>query len=634
MSKSTKVFKTEVQEILDLVINSLYSNKEIFLRELLSNASDALDRLRFESLSNKKLDFNDPHIYLSIEKDKKQLVINDNGIGMTQEDVENNIGRIAKSGTKSFMEELKKKGKSLESNMIGQFGVGFYSAFMVADKITLRTLKAGAKKNEAVIWVSEGKGRYTIEKGEKEGKGTEIILDLKEESKEFLEEYKVKQIVSQYSNYLSYPIKMDSTREEKPKDKDGKEITDAPAETIVETETLNADRALWERPKNEIKKEDYDEFYKHISHDFNAPLECIHYNVEGTFEFKSLLFIPEKPPFDLFHQQNKSGIHLYVKKVFIMDDCKKLVPEYLRFVKGVVDSSDLPLNVSREILQEDKLLAKISKSVVSKIIDVLKGMKEKEEERYLKFYRVFGKVLKEGVYSDFTNKEKLQDLLMFESTMTKKDKMSDLASYVSRMTEEQKEIYYITGHDKESLKNSPYLELFKKKSYEVLYFTDPVDEWITQSLSEYKGKKLRSILKGDVDIDNEEAKKETEGKKSLLEDIRKVLDDKLKEVRFSNRLTDYPCCLVADENAMTANMERIYRAMSQSVPPSKRILELNQKHPLIQHLIALAEKKEEKDLKDFLSLLYQQALLVEGSPLENPNDFARNITELMLLKIQ
>ena len=633
MSKSTKSFKAEVQEVLDLVINSLYSNKEIFLRELISNASDAIDRLRFESLSNKKLSLNNPKIFITADKDKKTLTISDNGIGMLQEEVEDNIGRIAKSGTKAFMKELKEKGKSLDSNMIGQFGVGFYSAFMVAKKIILHTLKAGETPDKAVTWTSTGQGKYTIEAGTKKELGTEIILELKDEYLEFLEEFKIKEIVSRYSNYLNYPIKMDVSRQEKPKDEKGEEIADAQPETIVETQTLNSEQALWERQKNKIKPEEYNEFYKHISHDWSNPLEIIHYNVEGTIEFKALLFIPEKAPFDMFNQQNKAGIHLYVKKVFIMDDCQKIVPEYLRFIKGVIDTNDLPLNVSREILQEDKMLIKISKSVVSKILDTLKNLKEKDEDKYLNFYKVFGKVLKEGVYSDFANKEKLQDLLLFESTMVEEGKFTDLSTYVSRMPEEQKEIYFITGYDKQAIKNSPYLELFKKKSFEVLYFTDPVDEWLAQSLTEYKGKKLRSILKGEIDID-ENTKKQTEQEKTVLEDIRKILDKQLQEVRFSNRLTDFPCCLVADENAMSANMERIYRAMSQNIPPTKRILELNQKHPLIKHLISIAKKEKEKEnLKELVELLYQKALLIEGSPLENPNNFARRITELMLSKI-
>ena len=629
MSKSTKQFKTEVQDLLNLVINSLYSNKDIFLRELLSNSSDAIDKLRFEAVSNKKFNFEQENakIKIFIDEDNKKIRITDTGIGMNREEVENNIGTIAKSGTKAFIEQIKEKGKSLDNELIGQFGVGFYSAFMVAKKITLNTLRAGDK--QGVTWSSQGTGKYTIDSYDKNTIGTEIILELKDDAVDFLQEHKIRDIVKTYSNYIEYPVCMDISRTEIPKDNEGKEIEGAKEETVIEENTLNSQQALWRRSKNDIKTEEYNEFYKHISHDWTEPEETIHYNVEGTLEFNSILFIPQKAPMNMFQDQSKAGVHLYVKRVFIMDDCKALIPEYLRFVKGVVDSNDLPLNVSREILQEDRLLAKISTNLVSKILSIFKSIKEKNFERYTKIFKEFGRNLKEGVYSDFSNKEKLQELLIFESTHTKNDEMCSLEDYITRMPEDQKEIYYITGTDRNIVEQSPYLESLKKKGFEVLFFIDPIDEWMTQALNEFKGKKLKSILKGDLELNKEETKKNTEENKEILDKIKSLLDDKLQEVRFSTRLTDSACCLVADDNAMSAQMEKIYQAMNQPLPPSKRILELNPDHKLIKTILESA-KNDDKSLKDDIDLLYQQALILEGSPVDNPNVFAQTLTELML----
>ena len=634
MSKQTKKFKTEVQELLNLVISSLYSNRDIFLRELVSNSSDAIDKLRFEAFQNKDLLPTTPEWKIKIfaDKDAKTLKIVDNGIGMSSEDLENNLGTIAKSGTKAFMEKLQENKDNTE--LIGQFGVGFYSAFMAADKISVLTKKAG--EDTAWIWESDGTEEYTLEETSKDEQGTEITLHLKDDAENYLEEYELRQIIKKYSNYLEYPVNMDIVRTEKPRDEEGNEIEGADEETIITEETLNDQKALWTRSKNDISDEEYEEFYKHISHDWNKPLETIHYNAEGAQEFKSILFLPEKAPMDLYQPNDQAGIHLYVKRIFIMDDCKKLLPEYLRFVKGIVDSSDLPLNVSREILQEDKLISKIEKALTKKVLDTLKVMKKKDLEKYEKFYAEFGKVLKEGLHSDFTNKDKLLELVLFESTNTDAGKLTSLKDYTERMPEDQKDIYFITGSSRTAVENSPHLEAFRKKGYEVLFLVDPIDEWIVQSVTEYDSKPLKSVTKGDIDLDDqteEEKKKEQEEFKTPLEAMQKVLDENVKEVRFSNRLTDSPACLVADEHAMGANMERIFAAMNQEVPVQKRILELNKDHDLIKIVLDKATA-DSADLGEYAELLYDQALLTEGSPVVDPAKFAKRITDLMLSKAQ
>ena len=635
MSKKTKKFRTEVKELLNLVISSLYSNKDIFLRELLSNSSDAIDKARFESLSDKSIleDDSDWKIKIIPDKEAKTIKIVDNGIGMNVEDVENNIGTIAKSGTKAFMQKLEESKDSDIPEMIGQFGVGFYSSFIIADKVEVLTRKAGEPASAGVKWTSAGTGNYSIEEVEKADRGTEITLFLKDDTDEFLEEWKIRKIVKTYSDYIEYPVTMDVVHSEKPKDDEGKVIEDADAVETIEEQTLNSQKALWTRSKSDITEEEYKEFYKHISGDFGEPLETIHFNVEGNFEFNAVLFLPEKAPFDLFMNSEKKGVHLYVKRVFIMDDCKALMPEYLRFVKGVVDSADLPLNVSREILQEDKLIGKIQNNLVKKVLDTLKKMMTKDFDKYLNFYKEFGKVIKEGMHSDFANKEKLQDLMLFESSSTNAGESISLKQYVERMPSDQKEIYYITGQSRPAVENSPHLEIFKKKGYEVLFLTDPIDEWVTQSLHEYDGKAVKSIVKGDVNLDEkdeEEAKKEAEEFKTPLEAIQKVLDEDVKEVRFSNRLTDSPCCLVADEYAMSSNMERIMESMNQEMPKQKRIFELNKDHSVVQKVLDLAGKGEAKeDLEEYTSILYNQALLMEGSPIQDPASFAQKVTKLL-----
>jgi len=640
MTKTTKHFRTEVQQLLDLVIHSLYSNKEIFLRELISNASDAVDKARFESHLDKTIleDNAEWKIKLIPDKEAGTLTIRDNGIGMSMEEVETNIGTIAQSGTKAFLQALKDKNVQEHPEMIGQFGVGFYASFMAADKVTLLTRRAG-NKDTATLWESIGDGTYTIEQASKETRGTDVILHLKDEMKELLDEWRLRSIVKKYSDYVQYPVSMDVTREEYPRGVDGKPIEGAEKIKKTEEETLNSMKAIWTRPKSEITEEEYHEFYNHISHDYGKPFRTIHYSAEGTSEFKALLFIPEHRPFDLFTPEHRKGVHLYVKRVFITDKCEHLLPDYLRFVKGVVDSSDLPLNVSREILQEDAQIRKIEKNLVGKILGTLAETKDKEQDDYLKFYKEFGPVLKEGIHFDQANREKIQDLVLFESTVTEPGAFVSLKEYVARMPEGQKEIYYVTGNSRALVENSPHLEICRKKGYEVLFLTDPIDEWVVQALTEYDGKKLKSVLKGELEIETEAEKKELEEKKKeaekqygdLLSFVKDKLGDRVKEVRLSGRLTDSACCLVADEFGMDANMERILKAMNQDVPESKRVLELNADHPITRIMQKLFDKdKGNSKLDDYCELLYDQALLTEGSPVKDPLRFTKLISELMV----
>jgi molecular chaperone HtpG len=638
--KTTKQFQTEVQQLLDLVIHSLYSNKDIFLRELVSNASDAIDKIRYEAHSNEALleGNSDWKIKIIPDKTAGTLTIIDNGIGMGIAEVEENIGTIARSGTKAFMEALKEAQSSNNPELIGQFGVGFYSSFMIADRVTLTTRKAGSPA-DACCWESTGDGTYTIEECEKAARGTEIVLHLKEEMKEYLDEWKIRSIIKKYSDYVQYPIVMDISRTEPAKGLDGKVIEGGGTIEKTTEETLNSMKAIWTRPKNDITDEEYEEFYKHISHDFEKPFRQIHYAAEGTSEFRALLYLPAHKPFDLFSQERKKGVHLYVKRVFITDNCEALLPDYLRFVKGVVDSSDLPLNVSREILQEDVQIKRIQKNLVSKTLATLAEIKEKESDDYLKFWNEFGPVLKEGLHFDYANKEKLQELVLFESSTSEAGKPTSLKEYLARMPEGQKEIYYITGTSREMVANSPHLEGFRSKGYEVLYLTDPVDEWVVQALTEYDGKKLKAVDRGDIELDSEDEKKEKEEKKKetqeqykgVLEFIQEKLAENVKEVRLSSRLTESACCLVADEYGMNANMERIMKAMNQDVPKSKRILELNPGHPIMQVLGRMydADKADPK-LADYCELLLDQALLTEGSPIKDPLKFTKLISELMV----
>jgi len=638
--KTTKQFQTEVQQLLDLVIHSLYSNKDIFLRELVSNGSDAIDKVRYEAHSNEALLEGNSDWKIKIIPDKAAgtLTIIDNGIGMGITEVEENIGTIARSGTKAFMEALKEAQSSNNPELIGQFGVGFYSSFMIADRVTLTTRKAGSS-TAACSWESTGDGTYTIEECEKATRGTEIVLHLKEEMKEYLDEWKIRSIIKKYSDYVQYPIVMDITRTEPAKGVDGEVIEGGGTIDKTTEETLNSMKAIWTRPKNDITDEEYEEFYKHISHDFEKPFRQIHYAAEGTSEFRALLYLPAHKPFDLFSQDRKKGVHLYVKRVFISDNCEALLPDYLRFVKGVVDSSDLPLNVSREILQEDVQIKRIQKNLVSKTLSTLAEIKEKETDDYLKFWGEFGAVLKEGLHFDYGNKEKLQELVLFESTTTEAGKPTSLKDYVARMPEGQKEIYFITGTSRDMVAHSPHLEAFRSKGYEVLYLTDPVDEWVVQALTEYDGRKLKAVDRGDVELDSEDEKKAKEEKKKetqeqykgVLELIQEKLAEEVKEVRLSSRLTESACCLVADEYGMNANMERIMKAMNQDVPKSKRILELNPNHPIMQTLGKMYDTdKADPKLADYCELLLDQALLTEGSTIKDPLKFTKLISELMV----
>ena len=640
MATEKKEFKTEVQQLLDLVIHSLYSNKDIFLRELISNGSDAIDRLRFEALSNKELIKDDPEfrIKLFVDNEAKTLRIEDNGIGMTRDELEENIGTIARSGTRQFMEELKKGKAKASPELIGQFGVGFYSAFMVADSVMLKTRPATG--DESWTWESSGDGTYEISEGGRDKRGTEITLHLNKSSRDYIVEFRLRQIIKKYSDFVEYPVVMDIIRDETPMDDEGKPKEGAEKQTTVTEETLNSMKAIWMRPKSEVKKEEYNEFYKHVSHDYTDPLKTIHYSAEGKIEFKALLYLPAKAPFDMFQQEGtKHGIHLYVKRIFIMDNCEALLPRYLRFAKGVVESNDLPLNVSREILQEDVIIKKIEKSVTTKILSELKSMMKKSEEDYLSFYREFGKVLKEGIEVDPANKDKIKDLLLFESSRTEPGKYVSLKEYTERMVVDQKEIYFITGTSRSAVENSPHLEVFKKKEIEVLFMIEPVDEFILSGFGEYDKKKLKSIAQGDIDLGTEEEKKiadeqkkETSGKyKKLIKKVQDSLKDYVKEVRLSDRLTDSASCLVTDDGDMNPQMERIFAAMNQAVPETKRILELNPDHPVIETMNDLfaADKKNPK-LADYSELLYDQALLTEGIAIKDPARFARLVTDLMV----
>ncbi len=617
-------FQAEVTQLLDLVINSLYSNKEIFIRELISNASDAIDRARIETLKNVELLGDDPDFKIKIEvdKDKNQVTIHDNGIGMTKAELIENIGTIARSGTKNFMKNLTGDEKK-DVNLIGQFGVGFYSAFMVAKKVSLSTKRLGSEE-PAMQWTSKGDGNFELEETEKPGRGTSITLFLKEDDKEFSEDYKIRSTIKKYSSYIAHPIAMDTEKEVDKK-------------KVVEEEILNDKPPIWRRAKTEIKKDEYNEFYKHISFDQEDPLAYAHNHVEGKLEYTTLMYIPSKAPYDLFMPEKTNGLSLYVKRVFIMNDCKELLPNYLRFVKGVVDSEDLPLNVSREILQENAILAKIQKAATKKILAMLENMAKKKEDDYNKFWGEFGNVIKEGFHMNWENLDELKRLLRFSSSKDEDgDKLRSLDSYIKDMAKDQKDIYYITGESRNAVENSPHLEIFKTKDIEVLYMVDPIDEWVVQSVTEYDGKKLINVTKGDLDLGDlskEEKKEQKEGKsklKKLTKYITKNHENVLKEVRVTTRLKDSPCCLVVDETDMGVNMERIMKMANQSVSKGKRILEINPQHAIVQHLQKMVEKDDANPkIKEWTGLLIDQSLLAEGSKIEDPAGFVTKINGLL-----
>jgi molecular chaperone HtpG len=636
-TKQTHEFKTEVQQVLNLIINSLYSNQEIFLRELISNASDAIDKLRFKSQTDTDILGSDGEFKIKIRPDgiAQTLEISDNGVGMTHDEVMENIGTIAKSGTAGFLEMLDQAQNSeqLTPELIGQFGVGFYSAFMVADKITLITRAAGAAKDEAVKWVSAGDGTFSIESAEKESRGTTIVLDLKKRAKDdpdYTDQWQIRRIVKQHSDFVSYPVVMDVEKdeplpdEEIIKDPDGKPIGETTRKVIKE-ETLNSMKAIWTKPKDEVSDEEHEEFYKHLAHDWNPPLDRLHMKFEGTTEYSILLYIPSKAPFDLFQPERKHGIQLYCKRVFIMDDCKELMPEYLRFIKGVVDAPDLNLNVSREILQQDRLVMNIRKNIVKKILGQLADM---EEEKYLSFYEEFGQVIKEGIYTDHSKKEKIAALARYKTTKSE-DKWVSLEEYIKNMQADQKEIFYITGDDANALLNSPHLEQLKEKDYEVLLMTDPVDEWVVQNLTEFDGKPLKSAEKGELDVEGKDDDKK-EDYNSLFGFIKGQLETKVKEVKASARLKESVACLSGEDHDMSAYMEKILKASGQAPPAVKRVLELNMTHPLMGKINALFESDRDNEaLKEYSQMLFDLAVVAEGGKLDNPARFSRLVGETM-----
>ncbi len=633
-NKQTHAFKTEVQQVLNLIINSLYSNRDIFLRELISNASDAIDKLRFKAQTDDKLLENDPDFKIKIKPDgiAQTLEVSDNGIGMTYEEVLENIGTIAKSGTSAFLEALEQAQEGgLTPELIGQFGVGFYSAFMVADKVTLVTRAAGS--DSAVKWESTGDGTFTIEQTQKESRGTTITLHLKKrqaDEPDYTDQWVIRRIVKQYSDFVAYPIVMDVEREEPLpddqiiKDKDGKPIGET-TRRVIKEETLNSMKAIWTRPKDEVSQQEYEEFYKHLAHDWNPPLAHLHLKFEGTTEYDALLYIPAKAPFDLFQVDRKHGIQLYCKRVFIMDDCKEILPEYLRFIKGVVDAPDLNLNVSREILQQDRLVMNIRKNLVKKVLEYLAEM---EPEKYETFWEQFGAILKEGIYTDSLRKDKLAALARFKSTKSE-GKWISLDDYVKNMSSEQKAIYYITGDNLTSLLNSPHLEKLKAKNFEVLLMTDPVDEWVVQALNEYDGKPLKSAEKGDLDLEEDE-KEAQEEYKALFAFIKGQLTDKVKDVKPSVRLENSLACLAGEEQDMSAYMEKILKASGQDTPPVKRVLELNVRHPVMARIKSLYENnREDEKLKEYSELLYDIALIAEGGKIDNPSRFSKMVGDIM-----
>ncbi|CAM8436325.1 HtpG Molecular chaperone, HSP90 family [Candidatus Methylopumilus universalis] len=617
------VFQAEVKQLLHLMIHSLYSNKEIVIRELISNASDASDKLRFEALKDSSLYEKDSElkIRLSFDKKARTLTISDNGIGMNRDEVISNIGTIARSGTKEFLNNLTGD-EAKDANLIGQFGVGFYSSFIIADLVTVVTRRAGSK--EAIQWKSKGEGEYTISEVKKDTRGTDIILHLKKDEDEFLSDWTLKSIIKKYSDHITLPIVM-----KKSKWKDGEEVpTD-------EDETVNAASALWARNKNDIKEEEYQEFYKNLSYDQEPPLSYSHNRIEGKQEYISLLYIPTKAPFDLFDRERHHSVKLYVKRIFIMEASEKLMPNYLRFIKGVIDSADLPLNVSREILQDSKEVEAIRAGSTKKVLDLLEDMSEKKPDDYKNFWKEFGVVMKEGHSEDFVNREKIAKLFRFNSTHEETDaQVVSLKDYVTRMKDGQEAIYYITADSYEAAKHSPHLEIFKKKGIEVLLLSDRVDEWLLSTFNEFESKKLQSIAKGDLDLGKLEDEKEKEEKKkiekdakSLIEKIQKALGEKVKEVKVTHRLTDSPACLVAGENDLSGNLERLLKAAGQKTPDTKPILEINPSHKLIQKLENTTDSGR---FNDFAEVIFDQALISEGGQLKDPVAFVKKINQFLV----
>ena len=624
----THEFQAEVKQILQLMIHSLYSNKEIFLRELISNASDACDKLRFEALGNDALtaDNAELSIEVSFDKDAGTVTVRDSGIGMSRDEVISNVGTIARSGTKSFLDALTGDQKQ-DSQLIGQFGVGFYSAFVVADKVELTTRRAGSDADSGVRWTSEGAGDYTLEAIEDAPRGTEVVLHLRDDDKEFADHWRLRSIIKKYSDHITFPVRM----LEQVFAEEGEEEPKTP-----ELETINSTKALWTRSKSEISDEEYQDFYKQVCHDFEEPMAWSHNRVEGRYEYTSLLYVPKRAPFDLYERDQTHGVKLYVQRVFIMEDPEKLMPRYLRFVRGLVDSSDLPLNVSREILQSNKVIDSIRSGSVKKVLSLLQDMADNRAEEYAEFWPQFGRALKEGPGEDFANKEAVAKLLRFASTQDDTEAQTvALDDYIARMQEGQEAIYYITADSFSAAKNSPHLEVFRKKGVEVLLLSDRVDEWMTSHLTEYEGKKLQSVAKGDVSLDNlgdqeeEKAEREAAEKEAapLVERIKGVLAEQVDDVKVSHRLTSSPACLVLGEQDMALHMQQLLKQAGHDVPSNKPVLEINPDHRMLKRMAAMDEGNS---FNDWVSLLFDQAVLAEGGQLEDGAGFVRRLNEMML----
>ena len=623
-NQETRGFQSEVKQLLQLMIHSLYSNKEIFLRELISNASDAADKLRFKALSNPALYEGDGElrVRVSLDADKGTLTISDNGIGMTREQVIDHLGTIAKSGTKEFLTALGQD-QAKDSQLIGQFGVGFYSAFIVADKVTVKTRAAGEAMGKGVLWESAGEGEYSVADIEKKSRGTDVILHLREDEKEFLNEWRLREIIGKYSDHIGLPVEM-LTKEY---DDEGKEIGE-------KWEKINKSDALWTRSKNDISDEEYKEFYKHLSHDFADPLLWAHNKVEGNQEYTSLLYVPSKAPWDLFNREHKHGLKLYVQRVFIMDDAEQFMPNYLRFMRGLIDSNDLPLNVSREILQDNKTTAALRKALTKRSLQMLEKLAKDDADKYQQFWKEFGLVLKEGPAEDFGNKETIAKLLRFASTHNDSSEQTvSLEDYVARMKEGQKAIYYITADSYVAAKNSPHLELFNKKGIEVLLLSDRIDEWMLSYLTEFDGKALQTITKADLDLGDLADKEENEAQKeqdkafdSFIERVKNLLGERVKEVRLTHRLTDTPAVVSTGNDQMTTQMAKLFAAAGQPVPEVKYTFELNPEHHLVKKVADIADEAE---FADWVELLLEQAMLAERGSLENPAAFIKRVNKLL-----
>ncbi|RDF01464.1 molecular chaperone HtpG [Aggregatibacter aphrophilus] len=623
-NQETRGFQSEVKQLLQLMIHSLYSNKEIFLRELISNASDAADKLRFKALSNPALYEGDGElrVRVSFDADKGTLTISDNGIGMTREQVIDHLGTIAKSGTKEFLTALGQD-QAKDSQLIGQFGVGFYSAFIVADKVTVKTRAAGEATDKGVLWESAGEGEYSVADIEKKSRGTDVILHLREDEKEFLNEWRLREIIGKYSDHIGLPVEMLT-----------KEYDDEGKETGEKWEKINKSDALWTRSKNDISDEEYKEFYKHLSHDFADPLLWAHNKVEGNQEYTSLLYVPSKAPWDLFNRENKHGLKLYVQRVFIMDDAEQFMPNYLRFMRGLIDSNDLPLNVSREILQDNKTTAALRKALTKRSLQMLEKLAKEDADKYQQFWKEFGLVLKEGPAEDFGNKEAIAKLLRFASTHNDSSEQTvSLEDYVARMKEGQKAIYYITADSYVAAKNSPHLELFNKKGIEVLLLSDRIDEWMLSYLTEFDGKALQTITKADLDLGDLADKEENEAQKeqdkafdSFIERVKTLLGERVKEVRLTHRLTDTPAVVSTGNDQMTTQMAKLFAAAGQPVPEVKYTFELNPEHHLVKKVADIADEAE---FADWVELLLEQAMLAERGSLENPAAFIKRINKLL-----